>query len=90
MKQRAYRVSPKEENYIKTEIEKMMENGIIRPSNSPWSSPIVLVIKKDGKLRFCVNYQKLDEMTRKDAYPLPNIEEMTNTLGGNDQYLGRI
>jgi hypothetical protein len=56
------------------EVEKMLQAGVIRESQSSWSWPIVLVTKKDGSVRFCVDYCKLNEVTVKDAYPLPRID----------------
>mgnify|MGYP002474891603 FL=1 len=56
--------------------------GIIRPSNSPWSSPILLVQKKDGTKRFCVDYHKLNSVTKKDVYPIPRIEDVLERLNG--------
>lgn len=53
----------------------MVQNAFARPSNSPWSSPIVLVKKKDKSTRFCVDHRRVNEITRKDAYPIPRIEE---------------
>lgn len=67
---------------IKQEIEKMEKAGIIEPSNSPWASPVVLVRKKDGTVRFCVDYRKLNDVTEKDAYPLPRIEDNLDSLQG--------
>ena len=64
------------------QIDKMLAHGVIEPSNSPWSFPTVLVTKKDGSIRFCVDYRKLNALSRKDAYPLPRIDETLNTLGG--------
>ena len=60
-------------------IKEMHEQGVVEPSNSPWMSPIVLVKKKDGTQRFCVDYRKLNEVTRKDSYLLPRIN---TTLDG--------
>ena len=71
---------------VEEEIHKMLDNGVIRPSNSPWSSPVVLVRKKDGTVRFCVDYRLLNGRTRKDGYPLPNISETLDTLAGSSWY----
>ena len=56
--------------------------GIIQESNSAWSSPIVLEIKKDGSTMFCIDYRRLNQATKPDDYPLPHIEDSSNTLGG--------
>ena len=58
----------------------MLEKNTIQPSNSPWTSPIILVKKKNGALRFCVDYRKLNAVTRKDAYPLPRVDDTLDTL----------
>ena len=60
----------------------MLEKGVIEPGYSPWSSPIVLVRKKDGSLRFCVDYRKLNAVTQFDSYPLPRIDETLDHLSG--------
>uniref|UniRef100_A0A1X7TFY0 Reverse transcriptase domain-containing protein n=1 Tax=Amphimedon queenslandica TaxID=400682 RepID=A0A1X7TFY0_AMPQE len=67
-------------------IQNMLDNNIISRSHSPWSSPIILVKKKDGSLRFCVDYRKVNEVTRKDAYPLPRIDDTLDTLAGSQWF----
>jgi len=64
----------------------MLANKIIRPSRSPWSSPVVLVIKKDGTIRFCIDYRKLNNITIKDVYPLPRIDDSLSTLANNSYF----
>ena len=71
-----------QQRQIEEELGKMMEQGIIQESDSPWASQVVLVRKKDGSTRFCVDYRHLNAVTKKDAYPLPNITECMDTLEG--------
>ena len=63
-------------------VTEMLEQGLIEPSTSPWASPIVLTKKKDGSWRFCVDYRKLNDVTRKDSYPLPRIDDTLDRLAG--------
>ena len=60
----------------------MQEQGVIEPCSSEWASNIVLVKKKDGSIRFCVDYRKVNNVTKKDAYPLPRIDACLDTLAG--------
>ena len=60
----------------------MQGKGLIRPSTSPWGAPVLLVKKKDGTLRLCVDYQKLNRVTVKNKYPLPRIEDLFDQLNG--------
>ncbi|MES9881596.1 MAG: reverse transcriptase domain-containing protein [Sedimenticola sp.] len=68
---------------VKSEVKKMLDQKIIEPCNGPWSSPIVLVKKKDGTTRFCVDYRRLNHLTCKDSYPLPKIDESLDSLRGS-------
>ena len=63
-------------------LQEMLQKDAIRPSASPWASPVVLVRKKTGALRFCVDYRKVNSVTKKDAYPLPRVDDTLDTLTG--------
>lgn len=82
MRQRPYRIPLSKRKLVEEEIDKMLSEGVIRPSNSPWASPITLVPKKDNTIRFCVDYRKLNSVTKKDAHPLPLIQEIFDNLSG--------
>jgi hypothetical protein len=68
---------------VQEELQAMLEQGVIEPSSSPWASPIVLVKKKDGSTRFCIDYRRLNAITDKDAYPLPRIDDNLDALTGS-------
>ena len=86
IKQPPYRVSQQQRAEIDKHIANMLEQDVIRVSSSPWSSPIVLVKKKDGTTRFCVDYRKLNAVTRKDSYPLPRIDDAIDSLSGSNYF----
>ena len=64
-------------------VAEMLEQGVIQPSKSPWSSPIVLVAKKDGSTRFCMDYRQLNAVTKMDAFPLPRVDDSLDILANS-------
>nr|AHN53418.1 pol polyprotein [Nuttalliella namaqua] len=86
LRQRPYRVSHSERETIETEVTEMLSKSIVRPSSSPWSSPVVLVPKKDGSIRFCVDYRRLNKVTRKDVYPMPRIDDALDAVCGANYF----
>ncbi|XP_039528746.1 uncharacterized protein LOC120479938 [Pimephales promelas] len=82
VRQRYRRIPPSQFEAVKAHIRQLLDSQVIRESCSPYASPIVLVQKKDGSLRMCVDYRQLNVRTRKDAYPLPRIEESLDALTG--------
>ena len=79
---RPYRSSPKQKEVANKIIEELLENNIIQPSLSPWAAPIVLVKKKSGEDRLCIDYRKLNSITKKASFPLPRIDDVLDTLQG--------
>ena len=65
---------------VSQHVEEMLEQNVITPSHSPWASPVVLVAKKDGSTRFCVDYRKLNAITKMDVHPLPRIDDSLDQL----------
>lgn len=82
VRQRYRRLPPSQFSLVKTHIQELLQQGIVRASCSPYASPIVVVQKKGGDIRLCVDYRQLNAKTRKDAYPLPRIEESLDALSG--------
>ena len=66
---------------IADQLEKMQKNSVIKPSESPWASPVVLVRQRDGSLRFCIDYRQLNSVTKPDLFPLPRINDLLDQLG---------
>jgi hypothetical protein len=79
---RAYRVSKPELVELKKQIDELSEKGYIRPSTLPWAAPLLFVEKKDGTKRMCIDYRALNEVTIKNKYPLPRIEDLFDQLRG--------
>jgi hypothetical protein len=86
IRQKARRVGPVAEEAIEKEVAQMKEKGVIVESHSPWSSPVVLVKKKNGEVRFCVDFKVLNEHTVKDSYPLPRIDRTLEALSGSQWF----
>ena len=82
LKERYQRIPPQQFEEVRAHLREMLKVGAIRRSTSPWASPVVLVWKKDGSLRFCIDLRKLNSHTIKDAYSLPRIEESLDCLNG--------
>ena len=77
-----YRMAPTELKELKEQLQKLLEKSFIRPSTSPWGTPILFVKKKDGTLRLCVDYRELNKVTIKNKYPLPRIDDLFDQLQG--------
>ena len=81
IKQRPYKNPLALQAQLDEQLEEMLEAGIISPSASPWASPVVVVPKKDGTLRVCIDFRKFNQVLVKDSFPLPRVEDLFATLG---------
>ena len=81
-KERFRRIAPPLVEEVREHIQEMLDGGAIRPSQSPWCNAVVLVWKKDGGLRFCIDFRWLNSRTKKDAYPLPRMQETMESMVG--------
>ncbi|GAU48050.1 hypothetical protein TSUD_404850 [Trifolium subterraneum] len=77
-----YRMSASELNELKMQLEELLEKKFIRPSVSPWGAPVLLVKKKEGSMRLCIDYRQLNKVTIKNKYPLPRIDDLMDQLVG--------
>ena len=82
IRQRPYRTARHQKDEMERQIQEMLAADVIRPSVSPWAAPVVLVEKKSGEQRFCVDYRKLNGVTKKDSYPLPRIDDTLDMMHG--------
>lgn len=89
IKSKYYRVSPYIQKLIDEELQRMIELGVVEKSNSSWSSPILMIPKKDKTYRFCVDFRKLNKVSERPAYPLPFISGILDKLG-NCRYLSSL
>ena len=83
IRQQVRRVPLPQREKVQELLKDMMKKEVISPSKSPWASPVVLVTKKDGSTRFCIDYRKVNEVTRKEAYPIPRVDDTLDTLAGS-------
>ncbi len=81
VRQRPYRVPEARRQAIEEEVQQMLKLVVIEPSRSPWSSPIVMVPKPDGTLRFCNDFRRLNEVSEFNGYPMPRVDELLDRLG---------
>ena len=81
IRQNPYRAGLKERQFAREQIDKLLTAGVISPSDSEWASPVVLAPKADGSLRFCIDYRRLNAVTRRDSYPIPRMDDCMDTLG---------
>ena len=85
-KERFWHIPPPLLEEVRASLRDMVEAGAIHPSQSPWCNAVVLVCKKDSTLRFCVNFRHLNAQTKKDLYPLPDIQEALESMVGSAHF----
>ena len=83
IRQPPHRLGPEKEAEAERQVQELLKKGLIEPAGGAWSSPVVLVRKKDKSWRFCVDYRRLNTVTQQDAYPLPRIDESLEALAGS-------
>ncbi|GKE17807.1 hypothetical protein Tco_1425384 [Tanacetum coccineum] len=81
-----YRLAPAELQEMSTQLQELSDKGFIRPSSSPWGSPVLFVKNKDGSFWMCINYRELNKLTVKNRYPLSRINDLFNQFQGSRVY----
>ncbi|KAE9001436.1 hypothetical protein PR002_g17913 [Phytophthora rubi] len=84
--QRSRRHAVSENLLIDKEVDDMLSNQVIEPGEGAWGFPVVIVRKKDGSVRFCIDYRSLNAVTVKDVYPLPRVDETLEALHGSQRF----
>ena len=82
IRQRPYRMPFARRQQCESLVQEMLKDGIIRESNSPWASPVTLVEKRDKSIRFCIDYRRLNAITRKNSYPIPLVQDVFDAMAG--------
>nr|GFC70681.1 putative reverse transcriptase domain-containing protein [Tanacetum cinerariifolium] len=81
-----YRLAPFEMKELAKKLKELFNKGFVRPSSSPWGAPVLVVKKKDGSFRMCIDYRELNKLTVKNRYPLPRIDDLFDQLQGSSVY----
>ena len=89
IKQHPYRLNPTKAAYLDQEIQYLLDNDFIEPSQSSWSSPCILVPKPDGSYRMCTDYRKVNNLTKSDNFPIPRIDDCVDKIG-NAKYVSKF
>ena len=84
-----YRISQAFRETVHSELKEMLDHGIIERSTSDWVSPMVTIQRKDGSLRLCVDYRRLNTLSKADAYPMPRVDELIDRVG-NANFISTI
>ena len=85
-KEHPRRINPIEAEELMKQVKVLMKLGFVRESNSPWAAPVVLVRKKDGTIRFCIDHRSLNRVTKKDSMPLPRVDDTHDRLAGCEYF----
>ena len=81
-----YKMAPTELRELSNQLQELLDKGFIRPSVSPWGVLVLFIKKKDGSLRLCIDYQMLNQITIKNKYPLPRIDDLFDQLQGDSVF----